>query len=54
MLYDGFYWFRRPLPPNVGELPETGLMVISNSGVIAVRVKFIKLFPSVVFSCHQN
>ena len=38
----------------VGELPETGLMVISNSGVIAVRVKFIKLFPSVVFSCHQN
>ena len=25
MLYDGFYWFRRPLPPNVGELPETGL-----------------------------
>ena len=44
-------FFRIPI---VGELPETGLMVISNSGVIAVRVKFIKLFPSVVFSCHQN
>ena len=54
MLYDGFHWFQRLLPPNVGELSETGLMVISNSGVIAVWVKFIKLFWSVVFRCHQN
>ena len=53
MLYDSFHWFRRPLPPNVGELPETGLMVISNSGVIAVRVKFIKLFLPVVFRCQE-
>ena len=38
----------------VGELPETGLMVISNFGVIAVWVKFTKLFRLVVFRCHQN
>ena len=41
-------WFRRPLPPDVGELPETLLVVVlAIPKKFVAQIEFLKLYRTV-------